>query len=267
VHERAYIESIQRFCTAGGGRIEADTVISARSYEVACLAAGTALAAVDAVLTGLAPRAFCLTRPPGHHALPARAMGFCLFNNVALAAAHAVQNHHRERVLVVDFDVHHGNGTQDMFYDSPSVYFLSIHRYPFYPGTGAAHETGTREGLGTKFNVPVRFGTARKTYLEQFQTTLEKATTRCQPELILISAGFDAHQADPVGSLGLETEDFEPLTRLVVEAADQYCGGRVVSVLEGGYNVHALAESVECHMKALLGEPGTYSPVGGCKRL
>jgi acetoin utilization deacetylase AcuC-like enzyme len=185
-------------------------------------------------------------------------MGFCLFNNVALAAAHAVQKHELGRVLVVDFDVHHGNGTQDIFYESPAVYFFSIHRYPFYPGTGAAHETGTGAGLGTKFNVPVPFGTARKTYLEQFQTTLEQAATRARPELILISAGFDAHRADPVGSLGLETEDFEPLTRLVVEAADQFCQGRIVSVLEGGYNVHALAESVECHMRALLpGEPGT----------
>jgi len=133
------------------------------------------------------------------------------------------------------------------------VYFFSIHRHPFYPGTGAAHETGTKAGLGTKFNVPVRFGTERKTYIEQFHTTLEQAATRCRPELIILSAGFDAHRADPVGSLGLETEDFEPLTRLVVEAADQHCQGRVVSILEGGYNVRALAESVECHMKALTG--------------
>ncbi len=252
VHDRAYIDSVRQFAALGGGRIEADTVLSAGSYDVACLAAGTVLWAVDAVLTGVAPRALCLVRPPGHHALPRSAMGFCLFNNVALAAAHAVGQHGLNRVLVVDFDVHHGNGTQDMFYASPNVHFFSIHRYPFYPGTGAAHETGTGAGLGTKFNVPVRFGTPRKSYIELFQTTLEQAAARARPELLLISAGFDAHRADPVGSLGLETEDFEPLTRLVVEAANHYCQGRLVSVLEGGYNVHALAESVECHMKALL---------------
>lgn len=251
VHDRAYIDSVREFCAAGGGRIEADTVLSTRSYDVACLAAGTAMAAVDAVLAGSAARALCLTRPPGHHALRASAMGFCLFNNIALAAAHALHDHHLGRVLIVDFDVHHGNGTQDLFYDSPGVYFFSIHRYPFYPGTGTADETGTGAGLGTKFNVPVPFGTGRKTYIEQFQSTLEQATARARPELIFISAGFDAHRADPIGSLGLETEDFEPLTRLVVEVADQYCQGRVVSVLEGGYNVRALAESVECHMRAL----------------
>lgn len=251
VHDGAYIDSVRRFAAAGGGRIESDTVLSLRSYEVACLAAGAALSAVDAVLSGRSRRALCLVRPPGHHALSNSAMGFCLFNNVALAAAQAVRQHGLNRVLVVDFDVHHGNGTQDTFYRTPEVYFLSIHRSPFYPGTGAAHETGTGQGLGTKFNVPVRFGTPRRAYLEQFQTTLEQVAARARPELLLISAGFDAHRADPVGSLGLETEDFEPITRLIVEVADQYCAGRVVSLLEGGYHVHFLAESVACHMEAL----------------
>lgn len=253
VHDPAYIDSLRRFAAAGGGRLEADTVLSPRSFEVARQAAGAALAAVDAVLQSIAPRALCLVRPPGHHALPNSAMGFCLFNNVALAAAYALKQHGLNRVLIVDFDVHHGNGTQDIFYTSESVYFYSIHRYPFYPGTGAAHETGSRQGLGTKFNLPMRFGTPRRTYLEQFQTTLEQAASRARPELVLISAGFDAHRADPIGSLGLETEDFESLTRLIGQVADQYCRGRVVSLLEGGYNVHALAESVQCHMEALVG--------------
>lgn len=251
VHDVTYIDALRRFAGAGGGRIEVDTVVSSRSFEVACQAAGAGIAAVDAVLSGTARRALCLVRPPGHHALPNSAMGFCLFNNVAVAAAHAIKQHGLGRVLVIDFDVHHGNGTQDIFYKSDEVYFFSVHRYPFYPGTGAAHETGSGRGLATKFNLPVRMGTPRHSYLEQFQTTLEQVATRARPELVLVSAGFDAHRADPVGSLGLETEDFEPLTRLVVQVADQYCQGRLVSLLEGGYNVRALAESVQCHMEAL----------------
>jgi acetoin utilization deacetylase AcuC-like enzyme len=251
VHDPAYIDSVRRFADSGGGRIEEDTVLSRRSFDVASHAAGAALAAVEAVLQGPASRALCLIRPPGHHALPNAAMGFCLFNNVALAATHAVKRFGLNRVLVVDFDVHHGNGTQDAFYQNGEIYFFSIHRAPFYPGTGAAHETGSGPGLGTKFNLPVRFGTPRRTYLEQYQTTLEQAAARARPELVLISAGFDAHRADPVGSLGLESEDFEPITRLLVQVADQYCHGRIVSLLEGGYNVHALAESVQCHMEAL----------------
>lgn len=251
VHDPAYIDQVRRFAAAGGGRIEADTIVSPRSYEVACHAVGAALAAVDAVVSGLAPQALCMIRPPGHHALPHSAMGFCLLNNVALAAAHAIHKHGLNRVLIVDWDVHHGNGTQAAFYDSEQVHFMSVHRYPFYPGSGAAHETGTGAGLGTKFNLPVRFGTPRPTYLNAFQTTLEQAAARAKPDLVLLSAGFDAHAADPIGSLGLETEDFEPLTRLVRQVADQYCQGRLVSLLEGGYNVQALAESVTCHMESL----------------
>lgn len=251
VHDPVYIDQVRRFAAGGGGRIEADTLVSPRSFEVACHAVGAAFSAVDAVCAGLASRALCLIRPPGHHALPHSAMGFCLFSNAALAAAYALRKHGLNRVLIVDWDVHHGNGTQDAFYNSEAVYFLSIHRYPFYPGTGAAHETGTGAGLGTKFNVPVRLGTPRRTYLDMFQTSLERAAARARPDLVLISAGFDAHRADPIGSLGLETEDFDPLTRLVRQVADQYCHGRLVSLLEGGYNVHALAESVTCHMEAL----------------
>ena len=251
IHTAAHVESIRRFAAAGGGRIESDTVMSPQSYNVACQAVGAALAAVDAVVTGQAPRAVCLIRPPGHHALPHTPMGFCLFNNVAIAAAHAQKHHGLNRILIVDWDVHHGNGTQDTFYESESVYFFSIHRYPFYPGTGAAHETGSRQGLGTNFNLPVRFGMPRPSYLEAFHTMLDQAASRARPDLVLISAGFDAHAADPIGSLGLATEDFAPLTTLVRQVADQFCHGRVVSLLEGGYNVAALAESVACHMEAM----------------
>ena len=251
VHTAAHVQRIQKFAAMGGGRVESDTVMSPRSYEVACHAVGAAVAAVDAVVSGKAPRATCLVRPPGHHALPDGPMGFCLFNNVAIAAQHALKRHDLRRVLIVDWDVHHGNGTQDTFYSSDEVWFFSVHRSPFYPGTGAANETGSGAGLGTKFNLPVKFGTTRRDYLEAFHTTLDQAVTRCKPELILISAGFDAHTKDPIGSLGLETEDFTPLTKLIRDAADQHCQGRIVSLLEGGYNIQALADSVTCHLEAM----------------
>ncbi|RPI90344.1 MAG: histone deacetylase [Planctomycetaceae bacterium] len=251
VHRPEHIDFIRDSCRDMPGRIESDTIVSEKSYEVALKAAGAGLAAVDAVLDGKSSRALCLVRPPGHHALPHAPMGFCLFNNVAVAAAHARAKHGLNRVLIVDFDVHHGNGTQDMFYDSGHVYFVSVHRSPFYPGTGAAHETGRGEGLGTIFNLPLRFGVSRQDFRTQFETIVERAANRCKPELVLISAGFDAHAADPVGSLGLETEDFGPLTRCLVEAANQHCQGKIVSLLEGGYNVDKLAESVECHMEEL----------------
>ena len=252
IHDRMHIERVSAFAKAGGGWIEADTFVSPNSYDVACRAAGTAFAAVDAVMRGPDTQALCLVRPPGHHALVHDAMGFCLFNNIALAANHAVQHHKLERVLVVDWDVHHGNGTQDIFYEREDVWFLSAHRFPFYPGTGAKNETGTGRGLGTKFNLPVTIGTPRKEYLAQFESLLSDAVKKCRPQLILISAGFDAHAEDPIGSLGLETEDFETLTRMVVQAAKDCCGGKVVSCLEGGYNVKRLAESVACHLKTML---------------
>ncbi|MBS0267274.1 MAG: histone deacetylase [Planctomycetes bacterium] len=252
VHTPGHVANIQKYAGQGGGYIESDTVVCPRSYAVAAAAAGAAVSAVDAVLNGQAPQAVCLIRPPGHHALSSSPMGFCLFNNVAIAAAHAIQNRQLRRVLIVDWDVHHGNGTQDIFYDRDDVFFFSAHRFPFYPGTGASHETGRGRAMGTKFNLPIQFGLPRKSYIEAFHSTLEQAANRCKPELILISAGFDAHAADPIGSLRLETEDFEPLTKLVRQVADQYCQGRIVSLLEGGYNVEALAESVACHMEHLV---------------
>ncbi len=252
VHSAEHVKAVEWAAQRGGGRVESDTVMSPRSYEVAVRAAGAGVTAVDAVLNGVADQALCLIRPPGHHALRDTIMGFCLFNNVAVAAAHALELHGLNRVLIVDFDVHHGNGTQDIFYDTDRVFFLSVHRFPFYPGTGAAHETGTGKGLGATFNLPLAMGVKRKDYVAQFETILEQAATRCKPDLILLSAGFDAHARDPIGSLGLETEDFGPLTALVGAAAKQHCGGKLVSLLEGGYNLDALAESVECHMETLV---------------
>ncbi len=254
VHPEAYLKQLQAYSAAGGGRIESDTVMSADSYNVVRYAAGCAVEAVDQVISGLVKHAFCAIRPPGHHALSDRAMGFCLLNNVAIAARHAVDFHGLNRVLIVDWDVHHGNGTQDIFYEEEAVYFFSAHRHPFYPGTGLGHETGSGAGLGTIWNLPLAFGISREDYFSEFERMLVDAATRCQPELILISAGFDAHKDDPIGSLGLETEDFGTLTRLVKGIADEYCAGRIVSLLEGGYHPQKLAESVVCHLSTLSGD-------------
>lgn len=251
VHSAGHIERVREFAEQGGGRIEADTVVSPKSFDVALRAAGTACDAVDRVLKGEHSRACCLTRPPGHHALADDPMGFCLFNNAAVAARQAVAEHKLSRVLIVDWDVHHGNGTQDIFYDDAEIYFLSSHRFPFYPGSGTREETGTGQGLGTVFNLPVEYGTARRQFLAEFERLLTDCAKRCRPELVIISAGFDAHRLDPIGSLELETEDFAALTKLVLDVADEYCNGRCVSLLEGGYNVQALAESVEQHLKVI----------------
>lgn len=252
IHGVMYIGRVDEYAKAGGGWIEQDTFLSKQSYEVARRAVGTGLAAVDAVMKGPDKSALCLIRPPGHHALAHDAMGFCLFNNIAVAADHAIKHHKLERVLVIDWDVHHGNGTQDIFYERDDVWFLSAHRSPFYPGTGAKDETGKGKGLTTKFNLPIAFGTSRKDYLSQFESLLTDAATKCKPQLILISAGFDAHAEDPIGSLGLQTEDFQTLSKLIQQVANTHCQGRIVSCLEGGYNVKRLAESVACHLQTLL---------------
>lgn len=253
VHEREYVVTLKEAIEAGKlGSIEQDTVVSAGSYEAAVLAAGTACDAVRRVLAKEDKTALCLVRPPGHHALKAAPMGFCLFNNVAVAARSALAENKLERVLIVDWDVHHGNGTQDAFYEDGQVGFYSIHRSPFYPGTGDADETGRGRGLGATVNVPVKFGTPRSKYFELFKAGLDKITARIKPQLVLISAGFDAHKDDPIGSLDLETDDFTELTKLVRAVADAHCDGRVVSLLEGGYNLEKLADSTAVHLKELL---------------
>jgi acetoin utilization deacetylase AcuC-like enzyme len=252
VHATEHIAVIEALASRGGGRPEPDTVVSSASYEVAQLAAGAATDAVKRVIRGEDRTAVCLVRPPGHHALPARPMGFCLFNNVAVAARAALVEHALDRVLVVDWDVHHGNGTQDMFYDDGQIGFFSSHRWPFYPGTGAADETGTGDGLGATLNLPIEFGTPRTQILDRFRAQLENFAAKLRPQLVLVSAGFDAHREDPIGSLGLETGDFATLSRYVLDAAGVHAGGRVVSLLEGGYNPQRLAECVEAHLAELL---------------
>jgi acetoin utilization deacetylase AcuC-like enzyme len=254
VHAAKQIQAAKQVAAHGGGMLDADTILSPDSFKVALAAAGACVAAVDAIIKGTEKNALCLVRPPGHHATPTHSMGFCLFNNIALAAHHAQTAHKLSRIMIVDWDVHHGNGTQDIFYESPEVVFMSIHRYGngFYPGTGAEKETGQGKGLGHIINVPVRYGTARKDYHDRFQRALEKAADKIRPELVLISAGFDAHAKDPIGSLDLEVEDFITLTKEVKAVAKTHAQSRIVSCLEGGYHLDALAECVQAHLEELL---------------
>ncbi len=254
VHSPEYVRELRAFVERGGGRIEADTVVSPKSFDVALRAAGAVCDAVDRIVRGDETRALCLVRPPGHHALQAGAMGFCLLNNVAVGARVAIDDLKLDRVLIVDWDVHHGNGTQDTFWHDEQVGFFSIHRWPFYPGTGDSGETGAGKGLGYTLNLPTRFGTTRKDYLARFTVELERFAAKVKPQLIMISAGFDAHRMDPIGSLELESEDFGELTSVVVQLASEHCGGKLVSVLEGGYHPEKLAESVAIHLEKLLSD-------------
>ncbi len=259
VHYPRYIDEIWALAKSGGGDADPDTVVSPSSYDVALQAVGAVCDATTRILRGEERQALCLVRPPGHHALPDRAMGFCIFNNVAVAAKMAVQLFDVDRVLIVDWDIHHGNGTQAIFWEDPHVGFYSIHRFPFYPGTGREEEIGGGAGVGTTCNVPVSFGISRQQYLDRFASTLEKFAAKIRPQIIFVSAGFDSHRLDPVGNLGLESEDFRPMTELVLELADQYADGRVISVLEGGYHPQALAESVAIHLAAMLDRNSPHS--------
>jgi acetoin utilization deacetylase AcuC-like enzyme len=254
VHSPDVADRAKHIAERGGGFLDVDTVVSPASYQVGLAAAGACSAAVDAVIAEKSRTALCLVRPPGHHATPNRSMGFCLFNNIAIAARRARTKHQLNRVLIVDFDVHHGNGTQDVFYEDPTVFFLSIHRYGFgfYPGTGSAEEVGRGPARGTTLNVPISHGTRLADYHAAFSSALERAAAACKPELVLVSAGFDAHRLDPIGGLGLEVEDFATLTREVLAIARTHAGGRVVSCLEGGYHWDATAEAVAAHLTVLI---------------
>jgi len=252
VHSLKYADEIWTLAKSGGGELDSDTFVGPSSYYVALLAAGSVCDATERILRGDDVRAFCIVRPPGHHALVDRGMGFCLFNNVAIAARMATTELGLDRVLIIDWDVHHGNGTQEAFWEDPRVGFLSIHRRPFYPGTGEEDETGFGNGLGTTLNVPIEFGTSRKDYLDMFTAALEKMAVRMKPQMIFLSAGFDTHREDPFGSLELENEDFVSLTKKVLDVADDFAEGRLVSALEGGYNPEVVADCVEIHLNAML---------------
>src|SRR5712691_4779902 len=272
VHERTYIQQVEAAArkvaedVAHGGRatryFAPDTYISARSYEVALKAAGAALMAIDAVMKGEVDNAYCLVRPPGHHALPDATMGFCLFNNVAVAARYAIDHYGFERVMIIDYDVHHGNGTQEIFYTDPRVLYFSIHQAPFYPGTGLSDERGVGAGLGTTINVPLPATTGFETYEPVFRQVMAPAADRFIPQLILVSAGFDAHWKDPLGGMYLSTAGFAKLTGIIIELAQTLCNGRLVLVQEGGYDLLAMAGCVATCINLLLGDDAAVDSLG-----
>ena len=260
VHTAEHLAAIERLAAqaAASGRpvfVHTDTAISAASYDAALAAAGCARDAVGLVMSGEARSAFALSRPPGHHAGSALAMGFCLFNNVAIAARALQAEWDVERVLIIDWDVHHGNGTQDIFYADPSVYYLSFHQSPWYPGTGAASERGVGEALGTTRNVPLPAGTGGSAYLDVFRATLDDVLTGFTPEFILVSAGFDSMAGDPLGRLTLDAGDMHALTREVRARADDVAGGRLALVLEGGYAPERVGSGVVDVFRALSDLP------------
>jgi acetoin utilization deacetylase AcuC-like enzyme len=253
VHAPEYVERVRKSCQAGARYVDtADAPTSRDSYEVALNAVGGVQAAIDAVMEGRVRNAFCAIRPPGHHALRARSMGFCLFNNVAIAAKYIQKQHKLGKVLIVDWDVHHGNGTQAAFYEDPTVFYFSVHQSPFYPGTGAAEERGAGKGLGFTRNVPLPAGCGDAEYRKVFVEVLKPAAAGFRPDFVLVSAGFDSAKDDLLGRMKVTPEGFAELTRIVKGIAEQYCQGRLVTLLEGGYNLESLAASVEAHVRGLM---------------
>jgi acetoin utilization deacetylase AcuC-like enzyme len=251
-HTLDYIRTVQRDVARGARQLSTgDTSIGDKSLEVALEAVGGVLNAVDAVIAGKARNAFCVVRPPGHHATRHRGMGFCVFNNIAIAARHAQKRHSLERVLIADWDVHHGNGTQDIFYTDSTVLFFSTHQYPWYPGTGAADETGEGNGKGFTINCPFPAGSGRREIAGAFEHKLLPAAERFRPDLVLLSAGFDSREGDPLGRFTLTDEDFAYLTKMMMELADKHAHGRLLSVLEGGYDLHGLASAATAHLRSL----------------
>jgi acetoin utilization deacetylase AcuC-like enzyme len=262
VHTPAHIRLVRAIAEDGGGWVDGDTFVAAASYDAALLAAGAAIAGCDAVLGGRQENAFALVRPPGHHALPDRAMGFCLFNNVAVAAGWARARGGAERVLIVDFDVHHGNGTQDIFYDRDDVVLFSTHQFPLYPGTGRLGETGAGAGEGYTVNLPLPPGCGDAAYRRAFDEVLAPLARRWRPDLILVSAGYDAHWSDPLANMRLTVEGYVAMVERLCGLARELCGGRLVALLEGGYNLGAVAASVVATCQVLSGQAPIGDPLG-----
>lgn len=252
-HAPEYFSLVKHDIAKGASALSTgDTAISEATMEVALAAAGGAKSAVDAVIAGEARNVFCVVRPPGHHATPFRGMGFCVFNNVAIAARHAQRRHGLEKVLIVDWDVHHGNGTQDIFYGDETVFYFSTHQFPWYPGTGERSETGSSRGRGATLNCPFPAGAGRAEILGAFREELVPAADAFQPDLVLVSAGFDSRVQDPLGMFLLTDEDFAEMTTILLDIAERHAGGRLVSLLEGGYNLRGLASAVGAHVTALM---------------
>lgn len=248
-HERSYIDTVREMAVAGGGRLDADTVVSEGSWDAARAGAGSVLDAVDFAFGGETTRSFCAVRPPGHHALRDRAMGFCLFGNIAIAALYARSRFNAERILIVDWDVHHGNGTQALVEHDPAIRFVSMHQWPWYPGTGAREDRGPHRSV---WNVPMPASRPPAEYVSALDAAIEAATSGWSPDLILISAGFDSLRGDPLGGFTLEIDDVIRLTKGLVQRAETWCGGRLVSALEGGYEPERLGEAAVAHLRALL---------------
>jgi len=262
VHHEQYISYIQEVAQKGGGWLDADTVMSPNSYDAALYAAGGVIKATEAVMNGEVASAFALVRPPGHHATPQRAMGFCLFNNVAVAAKHALARYGLEHILIIDFDVHHGNGTQEAFYDNPQVLYVSTHLYPFYPGTGGIDETGSGEAEGTTLNIPLPSGCGDAEYEQVFKEIVVPAAKRFKPQLILVSAGYDPHWTDELALMQVSVSGFARVVKIIKELADGLCNGRLVFSLEGGYNLSALAASVKTTLDVLVGNTDIEDRLG-----
>jgi acetoin utilization deacetylase AcuC-like enzyme len=251
VHTDQHLMNVERAARGGGGWLDGDTYCTARSYDVALRAAGAAMRATEMVMQGTSPSAFALVRPPGHHATPSQAMGFCLFNNAAVAARSGQRLHGAAKVAIVDIDVHHGNGTQDVFYEDPSVLYCSLHQWPLYPGTGRAQDTGQGRGEGSTVNVPLPPGTDGERWMHAFESLLVPALEQHHPDLIVVSAGYDAHAADPLAGLRLSTDTYAQVASRLASLAGELCGGRTVWVLEGGYDLDALAASVSATLQSL----------------
>lgn len=255
VHDAAYVRELAEFAQGGGGHLDADTYVGPRSFAAAELAAGGAVELARAVMAGRATNGIALVRPPGHHAVRQGGMGFCLLNNVAVAAQAILDETGVKRILIVDWDVHHGNGTQDIFYGTAEVLFFSTHQYPYYPGTGGVQEVGTGAGRGYTVNVPLPAGVGDAGFAHAYEAILTPLAEHFRPELILISAGFDAHWDDPLAGLRLSLAGYWSLAQTILGLADRLCAGRVVAVLEGGYNLTVLASGVADLCRALLGDP------------